>query len=119
MAGELARLTAELAGAGGQVLHGDAGAGNLMRTAAGWVWHDFEDVCTGPLAWDLAPSAASRFMDRERFLAAYGTAVDARELDACCQLRRLNLVVWYSIYAERLPDCSERAAELAAAWQPA
>jgi Ser/Thr protein kinase RdoA (MazF antagonist) len=31
-----------------QVLHGDAGPGNLMATGAGWVWHDFEDTCSGP-----------------------------------------------------------------------
>src|ERR1700683_3750839 len=52
------RLTGQLDPAldQGQVLHGDAGAGNLMATGAGWVWHDFEDVCSGPIAWDLAPS---------------------------------------------------------------
>src|SRR6204780_2752721 len=59
------RLTGQLDPAldQGQVLHGDAGAGNLMATGAGWVWHDFEDVCSGPIAWDLAPSVASQFMD--------------------------------------------------------
>jgi Ser/Thr protein kinase RdoA (MazF antagonist) len=113
------RLTAELASAvnHGQVLHGDAGAGNLMATAAGWIWHDFEDVCTGPAAWDLAPSVASRFIDGSRVLAAYGDAIDSRELEICRQLRLLNLTVWYSVYAERLPECRERAAELVASWR--
>jgi hypothetical protein len=59
-----ARLTAHLAP--GQSLHGDAGAGNLMATDAGWVWHDFEDTCTGPVAWDLAASTASPRLDGPR-----------------------------------------------------
>jgi len=24
-----------------------------MATDAGWIWHDFEDTCSGPVAWDL------------------------------------------------------------------
>jgi aminoglycoside phosphotransferase (APT) family kinase protein len=115
------RLVAEIDPAldRGQVLHGDAGAGNVMATGAGWVWHDFEDVCTGPVAWDLAPSVASRFIDGSRVLAAYGDDVDPRQLDVCRQLRLLNLTVWYSVYAERLPECRERAAELVASWRRA
>ena len=113
------RLTGQLDPAldRGQVLHGDASAGNLMATGAGWIWHDFEDVCSGPTAWDLAPSVASRFIDGSRVLAAYGDPVDARQLDICRQLRLLNLTVWYNVYAERLPECRERAAELVASWR--
>jgi hypothetical protein len=119
LAAAFTRLTAELDAAGyaGQVLHGDAGAGNLMATGAGWAWHDFEDACSGPAAWDLAPSAASRRLDGARVLAAYGDAVDAGQLAVCQQLRRLHLTVWYSLYAERLPECRQRAAELLAGWQ--
>ena len=118
VAAAFARLTAKLdrASAAGQVLHGDAGAGNLMATGAGWIWHDFEDTCSGPVAWDLAPSAASHRLDGARVLAAYGEPVDAGQLAVCAQLRRLHLTVWYSLYAERLPDCRPRAAELLAGW---
>jgi Ser/Thr protein kinase RdoA (MazF antagonist) len=112
------RLTAGLdTGATTQVLHGDAGTGNLMPAAGGgWVWHDFEDTCTGPVAWDLAASTASPRLDPARILAGYGVPVDAAQLAVCEQLRRLHLTVWYSLYAERLPALRPRAAELLSQW---
>jgi hypothetical protein len=114
-----ARLTAELGPEPwtGQVLHGDAGAGNLMATGAGWVWTDFEDTCSGPVAWDLAASTASQRLDGSRILGAYGDAVDAGQLAICEQLRLLHLTVWYALYAERLPRHRRRAAELLATWR--
>ena len=112
------RLTAELdpQSAALQVLHGDAGAGNLMATEHGWVWHDFEDTCSGPVSWDLAASTASQRLDGARILAAYGGAADREQIAVCEQLRRLHLTVWYALYAERLPQCQPRAAEPLASW---
>lgn len=114
------RLTAglEAVQAGGQALHGDAGAGNLMASGGRWVWHDFEDVCSGPVAWDLAASTANSRRDSARILAAYGEPVDGVPLRICEQLRRLHLTVWYALYAERLPGSRQRAAELLASWRP-
>jgi hypothetical protein len=119
LAAAFTRLTGELESASytGQVLHGDAGPGNLKATGTGWVWLDFEDVCSGPVAWDLAPSAASQHLDGSRVLAAYGDPVDAHQLAVCHQLRLLHLTIWYNLYAERLPECRPRAAELLARWQ--
>jgi Phosphotransferase enzyme family len=119
LAGAFTRLTGELDAASyaGQPLHGDAGAGNIMATDRGWIWHDFEDTCSGPVAWDLAPVAASQRLDAARVLAAYGDTVDARQLAVCRQLRLLHLTVWYNLYAERLPQCRPRAAELLASWR--
>ena len=116
LAAAYARLTAQLDPGRGQSLHGDAGVGNLMATDAGWVWHDFEDTCTGPVAWDLAASTASPRLDGPRILAAYGEPVDRAQLEVCQQLRRLHLTVWYNLYAERLPDLAPRAAELLTLW---
>jgi Phosphotransferase enzyme family len=116
LAAAFARLTAELAPHPAQPLHGDAGAGNLMATGGGWVWHDFEDTCPGPVAWDLAASTASQRLDGSRILAAYGDPVNTVQLAVCQQLRRLHLTVWYALYAERLPQLRSRAAELLALW---
>jgi Ser/Thr protein kinase RdoA (MazF antagonist) len=99
-----------------QALHGDAGAGNLMATGQGWLWHDFEDTCSGPIAWDVAASTSSRYQDGSRVLAAYRAPVDPEELAVCEQLRWLHLTVWYNLYAERLPDLRPRAAELLTLW---
>ena len=103
-----------------QALHGDAGAGNLMATGGQLVWHDFEEAWSGPVAWDLAATTASPRFDRARILAAYAdraAAVEPAVLRACEQLRRLHLTIWYALYAERLPECRQRAAELLASWR--
>ncbi len=114
------RLTEDLATAWpGQVLHGDAGLSNLMAADGHWVWLDFEDTCWGPVAWDLAATTASPRLDSSRILAAYGEPVDAAQLRTCQQLRRLHLTMWYALYAERLPECRQRALELMATWRPA
>jgi Phosphotransferase enzyme family len=42
-----------------QALHGDAGIGNLLRTGSGLLWNDLEDVCRGPVEWDVAGVVAS------------------------------------------------------------
>ena len=115
VAAAYARLTAELDPYPAQPLHGDAGAGNLMAAGDGWVWHDFEDTCSGPVAWDLAASTASQRLDGPRILAAYGDPAPAK-LALCQQLRRLHLTVWYALYAERLPRLRARAAELLTLW---
>ncbi len=39
--------------------HGDSHRGNLLPTARGWVWGDFEDVGLMPEWWDLASAVAN------------------------------------------------------------
>jgi len=61
-----------------RALHGDASLSNLLRTDRGLVWNDLEDVCAGPVAWDvsgLVTSARARGHSAtftEELLAAYG-----------------------------------------------
>ena len=81
LAGAFSRLTGDLAASTAnapvQALHGDAGVGNLMATDDHWIWHDFEEAWSGPVAWDLAATTASPRLDRARILAAYGDHADA------------------------------------------
>lgn len=68
-------------------LHGDAHTGNVLLTAGGPRWIDFEDACSGPLEWDLASRSLS-----DDAAAAYGNAVDRGRLEDCRDLRRLQIL---------------------------
>lgn len=72
-----------------QPLHGDAHPGNLIATEDGLLWNDFEDVCVGPVAWDLA----SLLVD-ERALAAYPAAPPEPLRALYRAVRRLHVVTW-------------------------
>jgi hypothetical protein len=82
-----------------QPLHGDASLSNLLRTERGLLWNDLEDVCSGPVEWDLAglvSSARSRghgaaFVDE--LLAGYG-GPDLGDLEPFLEAHALYEVVW-------------------------
>ena len=68
-------------------LHGEPHAGNRLLTEAGIVWLDLENVCRGPLEWDLA------------FLPASTAAQFDRDPDLVSLLRTMNsarVAVWCS-----------------------
>lgn len=68
-------------------LHGDAHTGNILMTPEGPRWTDFEDVCAGPVEWDLASMTIT-----QDALAAYPGVVDPSRLDDCRDLRRLQVL---------------------------
>lgn len=81
------------------VLHGDAHPGNLVRSADRWLWLDLEEVCRGPVLWDLATLRRSRATDGRAALAAYARArgvpepSDA-EIAPMLRARRLLVATW-------------------------
>jgi hypothetical protein len=82
------RLGPFIADPGGdiQVLHGDAHRGNVVATRKGLVWIDFEDVCRGPVEWDLATTMdTSSMTERHR--------ADPEILAQCKKLRTLQIVL--------------------------
>jgi Phosphotransferase enzyme family len=89
-----------------QALHGDAGIGNLLHTGEGLLWNDLEDVCSGPVAWDVAGvvvSARARGADGvyvEELLDAYG-GPGLEELSDFIAADELYMAVWRSYEAQR------------------
>ncbi|WP_329066592.1 phosphotransferase enzyme family protein [Amycolatopsis sp. NBC_01480] len=97
---EAARIEAEVPLAPVQALHGDAHPGNLIATADGPCWLDFEDTWRGPLAWDLAILAKQGGPD---LLAAYPAEVDEAAIASYLRLRSLFAVGWRFLIAKRFP----------------
>jgi hypothetical protein len=105
-----------------QALHGDASMSNLLRTESGLVWNDLEDVCAGPVAWDisgLVTSARARgrsaaFIDE--LLAAYGDP-GVEDLQAFLEAHVLYDVVWQAFEGRRRPQAMKRAAARLALWR--
>jgi hypothetical protein len=81
-----------------QPLHGDVSLGNLLPTDRGLRWNDLEDVCCGPVAWDVAglvSSARARGHSEEfveELLAAYGAPVEG--LEACLEAHAVYAAIW-------------------------
>lgn len=105
-----------------QPLHGDASMSNLLRTDRGLVWNDLEDVCAGPVAWDvtgLVASARARghsatFM--EELLAAYGDP-GVESLETFLDAHALYDIVWHAFEARRRPSAMKRAAAGLTRWR--
>jgi hypothetical protein len=105
-----------------QALHGDVSMSNLLRTDSGLVWNDLEDVCAGPVAWDvsgLVTSARARGQSPafiEEMLAAYGDP-GVEDLEAFLEAHALYEVVWQAFEGRRRPRAMQRAAARLALWR--
>ena len=97
-----------------QALHGDVSMSNLLRTERGLVWNDLEDVCVGPVAWDisgLVTSARARGQSATfigDLLAAYGDP-GVEDLEAFLEAHALYDVVWQAFEGRRRPRAMKRA----------
>jgi Phosphotransferase enzyme family len=84
-----------------QALHGDTGITNVLRTDRGLLWNDLEDVCTGPVAWDVAGlvvSARARGQSEafvDELLDAYG-GPRLDELSDFIAAHELYTAIWRS-----------------------
>ena len=104
------------AGGPAQAVHGDAHLGNVINTADGPLWNDWEDTFLGPTAWDLGCLVASAraFSGDPAATAAalrgYGDGVPAHEvLDAFAEARRWQGTVWSLVAARDHPETRARA----------
>jgi Ser/Thr protein kinase RdoA (MazF antagonist) len=88
-----------------QALHGDVALSNLLRTQDGLVWNDLEDVCFGPVEWDVACLAASalargksaRYVDTT--VAAYGD-LSTDDLEPFMAVHDLYIRAWQAFRAQ-------------------
>ena len=99
-----------------QALHGDAHTHNVLVTAEGLLWTDFEDTCCGPLAWDLACFARTAPWGAEAALASYGDAPSQEALQPYVEARFLQGTVWYAVLALRFPECQAQAKAALRRW---
>lgn len=83
-----------------QPVHGDAHLGNVLNTARGPLWNDWEDAHLAPRAWDLGClHAHGRVLGRDddpilRAQRGYGPALDEDVLEAFVDARRFQVTVW-------------------------
>lgn len=82
------------------VLHGDLHPGNLHATGGELRWLDFEDVCRGPVGYDLA---LLRWMDPT----AGDGWVDPEELAVCSDLRAVYLALCLPAFRDVFGDDPE------------
>jgi Ser/Thr protein kinase RdoA (MazF antagonist) len=89
-----------------QAIHGDASISNLLRTDEGLIWNDLEDVCVGPVHWDVAgiveaarARGASAAFVAEVLDAYGGPGLD--ELDDFLGAHRLYTTIWQAFATQR------------------
>lgn len=101
----LEELRAQVADAsGGQLLHGEPHPGNVLATADGPLFLDFETCCRGPVELDLAHAPAA--------VAAHYPGADARRVESCRRLVLAMVTTWRFDRDDAFPD----GARLGEAW---
>lgn len=97
-----------------QAVHGDASVSNLFRVSDGLLWNDLEDVCVGPIQWDVAGLISeARARGRSEafvadFLYAYG-GLELEELNDFIAAHDLYASVWQAFDAQRQRQAQNKA----------
>lgn len=106
--------SAEARTASMQGVHGDAHIGNVMATARGVLWTDWEDAFLGPIEWDLAclRSRAVLFGEErdaiDAMTRAYDAPYDAELVQDLGLVRNVQVIAWLAVFAERQPELADR-----------
>lgn len=93
-------------------IHGDAHFGNILRTGEGPLWADLENVCAGPVEYDLAclvwRERVHRHPAATDALASYGP-YDAALIETLLPALGVFLTVWAIVIARRRPSAVAKA----------
>jgi hypothetical protein len=100
-----------------QALHGDAHKANLLKTGRGLLWTDFEDACSGPVAWDTACFSRTAPEGVEAALANYELAPSLEELKPYLGARNLQGVLWSAVVASRFHQDRVKAKQGLESWK--
>jgi hypothetical protein len=71
----------------------------MMLTDRGWVWHDFEETCIGPVEWDLATMSRTHRLDGRDAVRHYPGAPAYDDLLPWVELRRRQVPMWNQLNA--------------------
>jgi len=96
-----------------QPVHGDAHRANVLRSSAGPLWNDFENICLGPRELDLACNeirarTGKREPEDDELLAGYGD-FDRNLVSLLIPVHALFLAAWSFVVAERRPEVRPNA----------
>jgi Phosphotransferase enzyme family len=96
-----------------QAIHGDASISNLLRTGNGLIWNDLEDVCVGPVHWDVAGliTAARARGESEEFIADFLRAYGGPTLEQLHDFIAAHLLynaVWQAFRQQQLAQSRGR-----------
>lgn len=98
-----------------QALHGDTHAGNVVGVGDALVWIDYEDVCRGPVEFDLACAIAlgvRSTADADALLEGYGGEVDLKLLELMVDARRLQLATLSAVLIATGHETPDRRARV-------
>jgi hypothetical protein len=108
-----------LHGTSNRIVHGDSHPGNVLWTADGPLWSDWEDTHLAPLEWDLACLVARARLRGDDFgwaetaLRAHGGPHDAELLEVCVNARVAQGAAYLAFTGRGGPDAvAERLAWL-------
>jgi Phosphotransferase enzyme family len=104
-------------GAAVQVIHGDAPASNMIRTKTGLRYADFEDICVGPIEWDLAMSNAGAIRSYDAAASRLGLRrVDPGVLSLMTAARLMLMVAAFA-FVPQLPLLANALQPSLTAWR--
>lgn len=97
-----------------QAIHGDAHIGNVLATARGAVWTDWEDAFVGPVEFDIACLRSRADLlgeDRaaiDAMIEAYDQPWDRDLVRDLGLVRNVQVIPWLALFAERQPELLPR-----------